>query len=80
MNARNIDELLKFIMRNSRPLKSTTSVDYIAGTFAPHVPGSVPFTCERCKRTVYLSDGVQMKKKYPGTPVVCLECLVKEVE
>jgi hypothetical protein len=72
-----VEGLLRFIMRNREPVTSPRPcVDYLAGT----LEAPLPFTCERCQRTVYLSDGVRMKKRYPDVAVLCLECLVKEVE
>ncbi len=37
--------------------------------------------CSRCRTKVWLSPSTQaMLKKYPGTPVICLGCFVKQIE
>ncbi|HEV8189506.1 MAG TPA: hypothetical protein VGP83_17255 [Pyrinomonadaceae bacterium] len=75
-----IEDLIRFIREHSHPVTSDTRLDYIVGSRCAYVEGSEAFACSMCGRTVYLSDGAQMKKLRPEIPVACLECVVREVK
>jgi hypothetical protein len=45
------------------------------------VRGDRQARCARCRRKVWMAPSSQeMLRKYPGTPVICLNCFLKQVE
>ncbi len=52
-----------------------------AGQEASHLQGAKKTRCADCKRKVWISKSTQeMLRRWPGTPVICLNCFVKRVE